>query len=220
MKKTISFVLSFLLLLQFSGVAYASSLQPYIDANNDVINTSKTNVAEDMFASNDLYLKLCELGFSEDEILLLYQNEANRLGTSLLLPSQFTQKVAKTVVFPSKGQLSLNNYDLLRVKDGDKRHFTVSVNFRKVADFLGYTGTGMSIVAFLKAKGERAFTKALISTAGLSFVSIVISVAGEVFGLLSTRWTGVTFYLTQSYAYDPYELMGKWYLVDASYRLY
>lgn len=221
MRRCACFILSLILTIQFGGVSYASSLQPAVNIdNNNEIKSANNIITESTYADDALYLKLRDLGFTEMEILDLYQKESNRYGMPFSLPSLLAKQVDQTKVFPSKVDHFSNDFQLLREKDGDVRHFSVNVNFRQVANYLGYTGTGLSVIEFIKAKGVNAFTKGLISSAGLSFVSILVAIAGQIFGALSNSMTGVVLYLKQRYAYDPYELMGKWYLVDASFQLY
>lgn len=66
--------------------------------------------------------------------------------------------------------------------------------------------------------GESAFTKAVIKYAGLSYVSIIISVCAGIFGVLGYYYEGVTITTKQVYWYDEYERLGKWYLVDAYFE--
>lgn len=108
----------------------------------------------------------------------------------------------------------------MRSYDGETRHRTISLDFDKIARYCGWPGVGASAAFIIGNVTKSEFIKAVIANAGLQWVAAVTTVVGAAFSVLSRYHNGIDLYLTETYYYDEYELMGKWTLVDADYRLW
>lgn len=172
---------------------------------------------ENSYKSNEMYYTLVDVGFSDEEIVELYQKEADKFGINFKLPEALKEKTKiDKVITTNKNPQAL----MLRTNNGDKRHRTISINFNDVARYCGWSGKGSSALFVINQVTKSQFTKALISSAGLGWTVAISDLAGLIFSKLAKDHSGVDLYLTEVYWYDEYERMGKWNLIDADYRLW
>lgn len=207
MKKRLScFTLILVILVNIVTVAYAK---------NDINENKFLN--ENSYKSNELYFQLVEVGFSDEEIIELYQKEADSSGIDFKLPEILQ---SKTNISKVVSQNTSPKTMMLYANNGDTRHRTISVNFNDVARYCGWPGGGTSAAFIIGNVTKSEFIKAVIANTGLQWVAAVTTVVGIAFGYISRYHEGIDLYLTETYYYDEYELMGKWTLVDADYRLW
>lgn len=207
MKKKLScFTLILVILVNIVTVAYAK---------NDINENKFLN--ENSYKSNELYFQLVEVGFSDEEIIELYQREADNSGIDFKLPEILQNKTnISKVVSQNTGLKTM----MLYANNGDVRHRTISINFDKIARYCGWAGNGSSALFIINQVTKDQFTKALIASSGLGWAFIMVKVAETIFSSLAKSHTGVDLYITERYQYDEYEGFGKWYLVDADYRFW
>lgn len=207
MKKKLScFTLILVILVNIVTVAYAK---------NDINENKFLN--ENSYKSNELYFQLVEVGFSDEEIIELYQREADNTGIDFKLP-EILQK--KTNISKVISQNTSPKAMMLYANNGDVRHRTISINFDKIARYCGWAGYGSSTLFLINQVTKDQFTKALLASSGLGWVAAMIDVAGFIFSDLAADYEGVDLYITERYQYDEYEGFGKWYLIDADYRFW
>ena len=205
-KRFLCFMLGLAFLTNIVTVSYAMDTRD----DNSFLN-------ENSYKSNELYNTLVDVGFSDEEIIELYQREADKTGIDFKLPEVLQNKVHITkVVSQNKSAKTI----MLYANNGDTRHRTISVNFNDVARYCGWPGGGTSAAFIIGNVTKSEFIKAVIANAGLQWVAAVTTVVGIAFGYISKYHEGIDLYLTETYYYDEYELMGKWTLVDADYRLW
>lgn len=207
MKKKLScFTLILVILVNIVTVAYAK---------NDINENKFLN--ENSYKSNELYFQLVEVGFSDEEIIELYQREADNSGIDFKLPEILQNKtnISKVV-----SQNTSPKTMMLYANNGDVRHRTISINFDKIARYCGWAGHGPSALFIINQVTKAQFTKALIASSGLGWAFIMVDVAETIFSLLAKYHTGVDLYISERYQYDEYEGFGKWYLIDADYRFW
>lgn len=207
MKKRLScFTLILVILVNIVTVAYAK---------NDINENKFLN--ENSYKSNELYFQLVEVGFSDEEIIELYQKEADSSGIDFKLPEILQ---SKTNISKVVSQNTNPKTMMLYANNGDTRHRTISINFDKIAKYCGWTGRGSSALFIINQVTKDQFTKALIASSGLGWAFIMVEVAEFIFSSLAKHHTGVDLYITERYQYDEYEGFGKWYLIDADYRFW
>lgn len=207
MKKRLScFTLILVILVNIVTVAYAK---------NDINENKFLN--ENSYKSNELYFQLVEVGFSDEEIIELYQKEADSSGIDFKLPEILQ---SKTNIIKVVSQNTSPKTMMLYANNGDVRHRTISINFDKIAKYCGWAGHGSSALFIMNEVTKSQFTKALITSSGLGWAVAIVDVAGIIFSSLAKDYSGVDLYLTERYQYDEYEGFGKWYLVDADYKFW
>lgn len=207
MKKRLScFTLILVILVNIVTVAYAK---------NDINENKFLN--ENSYKSNELYFQLVEVGFSDEEIIELYQKEADSSGIDFKLPEILQ---SKTNISKVVSQNTSPKTMMLYANNGDVRHRTISINFDKIAKYCGWAGHGSSALFIVNEVTKSQFTKALITSSGLGWAVAIVDVAGIIFSSLAKDYSGVDLYLTERYQYDEYEGFGKWYLVDADYKFW
>ncbi|WP_273497466.1 hypothetical protein [Peptoniphilus rhinitidis] len=205
-KRFLCFMLGLAFLTNIVTVSYAMDTRD----ENRFLN-------ENSYKSNELYNTLVDVGFSDEEIIELYQREADKTGISFNLPENLKEKLNVTKVITNNTNPQMM---LLRSYDGEIRHRTISINFDKIARYCGWSGHGSSALFIINEVTKSQFTKALITSSGLGWAVAIVDVAGIIFSSLAKDHTGVDLYLTERYQYDEYEGFGKWYLVDADYKFW
>lgn len=205
-KRFLCILLGFVFLTNIVTISYAKDNRD----ENRFLN-------ENSYTSNELYDTLVDVGFTDDEILELYQKEADKTGISFNLPENLKEKLNVTKVITNNTNPQRM---MLRSYDGETRHRTISINFDKVAEYCGWSGHGSSALFIINQVTKSQFTKALIASSGLGWAIAIVDIAGFIFSKLAKYHTGVDLYLTERYQYDQYEGYGKWYLIDADYRFW
>lgn len=206
-RKYSSLLLVMLLVFNVCSVAYANGFN---SEENKFINASTYN-------DDKLYFQLRSIGFSDEEIVELYQKESDKTGINFELPNALKETTNLNNVISNQTNTQAL---LLRANTGDVRNRTISINFADIARYCGQTGGGSGAAFIIGQVTKNQFIKAFVATAGLGWVTAVISIAGVIFGELSINNQGVTLYLQERYAYDEYEGFGKWYMVDISHRIW
>lgn len=209
MKKLVSFVLAITMMFSLSAKAIAISSESVID----VPSYSVTDIPYD---SDQMYNELKKLGFTDSEMLELYEREADKTGVTIRLPRKLADAVKMEYIEPQAG--SVITY--AEPTDGDVRYNTYKVSFNDIARACGWTGGGTGVAFIIAQVSQQAFLKALVASVGLGWVSAIVSVGGVIFSELALVHSGCTITTKSMYTYDQYEGFGKWYLVDATYKLW
>lgn len=169
------------------------------------------------YSDDKTYSQLIEIGFTNQEILDLYQRESNVTGIKLKLPDKLKQIMNIDFVTPDVSERIHYEDFILYANNGDIRYQNYSINFDRIARNLGWAGGGTGAAFIIANVSKNQFARAVVSSVGLGWVSAIVSVAGAIFTGLATYNNGVTITTKSRYAYDEYEGFGKWYLVEASY---
>lgn len=195
----LSFVLLFTNFFGMETFAVSNSLETQI--NNPNFNS---------YSSNIFYDKLQEIGFNDEEILELYQNESDRIGLDLKLPSELSENLGITFV-ETKNPNRYSAMYLLRGTTTDSKSYSVSLDFAEISRNLGWVG-GVSAVTFITEQaGKKAFAKVFAQEAikklgiAIAWVGAIASISGVIFGEMSRHNNGVTVNFTLVTACDDYD---------------
>lgn len=213
MKRKISILLTLTMFLLSATSSFATSHSTEISLyENDY------KAFDSMAYSNEtIYNQLVDIGFTDVEMLGLYQKESNEIGIELKLPEKLIEATGIEYVSPEEVNISYSNNIVSYANTGDVRYRSYDINFDRIARSLGWTGGGTGAAFIIAHVSKNEFAKAIVSSVGLGWVSAIVSVAGVIFSELARYNEGVTITTTSRYAYDEYEGFGKWYLVDADF---
>ena len=184
------------------------------------IDLSDDMIAVEPYDSDWMYDTLASVGFTNEEMLELYQREADETGVSIHLPDALAAAVGVDSVFCRTNNGQLGTY-ASTPSDGDVRQDTYVIDFDDVADALGRVGNVADAASYIITHSTLAtFTQAMIVAGGLDAVSTIITVIGLIYDTIDPAYEGVTITTTSVYYYDQYEGFGKWYLTDATYQFW
>ncbi|MDO5027870.1 MAG: hypothetical protein Q4E36_01275 [Bacillota bacterium] len=186
----------------------------------------KTNSYSSVYSYDSYYEKLKEFDFTIEEMIALYQKEANQMGIDLKLPEKLAEASGITQVFHMK-EFTNTNKENNRIfttysYDGQIRYLTYTFDFDELARYFGWIG-GISAVAFIKNRvSEDALAKYIVTNMGLGTLFAVVNIASLILSGLSASdiLHGFKIYTKQRYQYDEYEGFGKWYLLEISHKFY
>ncbi|RXI46498.1 hypothetical protein DP145_08715 [Clostridium tetani] len=143
-------------------------------------------------SSDEMLVFLRNLGFTDKELIDLYQSDANRFNSKIMLPSGLRQDNRKDYVEPNKK----NNNNLLfgfpsNPREGQKHIESYNINFANLASDLGYAGGGIAgACTFIAKLTPSAVLKAVIKSVGV-IVGSALGVAAWISHLRSNVHTGV-----------------------------
>lgn len=172
--------------------------------NKEIANELSPNdlVNKDSYSSEDFYNQLKDLGFTNEEMLDLYQKEADKLGIELKLPEKLYEFSNINSVKPVLN----SRYTALREFPSNprkKQSYTAvcTVDFNEICKYLGYSGaTGAVWIVGHCTKQQVA--KAIIATNGFMWVTAATALAGAVFTALAQSHNGfkakVTWHYTEN----------------------
>lgn len=195
-KRTISFMLSVLILFLLCAdtTVLANERQEVPDYQSMIIS-------EETYSSDEVYLELQNIGFTDDEILDLYQKESNKTKQDLKLPNLLYEITGKSYVYSKSTGIELFAFPKKpRIGEWHTEHY--NINFNTVARKMGWAGGGTGI-AYILAKGSKtALAKAIVSSSGLGSFSSAVSIASVIFGEASRYHNGTTVSVEYLYTYN------------------
>lgn len=187
-----------------------------LSVNASAVSNDK-NISNHPYDSETLYNQLVEIGFTDDEMLELYQREADKTGVDIHLPDKLAESAGVEYVYScSRGERAL----LTTPQSGDVKYDYYTINFDTIARACGWTGGGTAVAFIISQVTKNAFIKAVVASVGLGWVSAIASIAGVIFGELSREHTGCIITVKSVYQYDEYEAVAKWYMIDISYDFF
>ena len=198
-------------------MVFSLSTKTYAISNN-MVHVNVSEISSEPYDSDWMYNRLEELGFTSNEILELYQREANQIGIDIHLPEKLAEVVGLDYVHSISNDSA--EYYATSPENGDVKYDTCTINFDTIARACGWTGGGTGAAYIIAEVTKDAFLKALVKSAGLGWVSAISSVGGVIFSELARHHTGCTITTKSIYQYDEYEGFGKWYMVDITYELW
>lgn len=172
-KKVISVILAFVVMCL-----------PIMNSSVFAMNTVQSSfLNEDTYSSDELYKGLIDIGFSDEEIMFLYQRESNQTGISFKLPKALTVKTKVSYVFPESGSSIIIKPSKFpsNPREGDVHEESIDINFDSIARALGWTGGGTGLAYILAHGSKRAVAKAIVASTGLGVFSAALSIAGLIF---------------------------------------
>lgn len=183
-----------------------------------MVHVDVWEISSESYDSDWMYNQLKELGFTNDEMLELYQREANQTGIDIHLPSRLAEATGVEYVYSfSDGRV--NSY-AATPSDGAVKEDIYNINFNTIARACGWTGAGTGTAFIIAQVTKQQFIKALVSSVGLGWVSAIVTIGGLIFSELAQHNSGCTIIVKSTYQYDEYEGFGKWYMVDITYELW
>lgn len=199
-------------------------LSPNLVLANKHNVSESTNSIESMYSDDAYYKQLKEIEFTSEEILELYQNEANKTQVNLKLPEELAKEVNETHVYFDENYADIKTNSAIietyAYYDGEIRNSSYSFNIAQIARYFGWTGAGTATAFLINNVTKTKFTQYIVSSVGLGTLFAIVSIAGVIFGEIANRYgDGFTTYTEEMYQYDTWEGFGKWYLLDI-YRVW
>ena len=174
-KKLVSLVLVLTILL---GTA-----TPFSYADNDISNLLLVDVPTNQYSisSDEALETLKEYGFTDDEIIYLYQTEADKLNYPIELPNEL-QSTYGDAVYPisfAKGSSLPSNPPV-----GSYHPIDFDINFGTLATALGASGLlGDKAIEYILKHSKNQIAKEIIKECGLAQLFVGMEIAGALIAL-------------------------------------
>ena len=157
----------------FISLALVFSSNFSIFANENIYTGLNNNISRKsistLYSDDSYYNKFKDIGFSDEEILELYENEANRLGISLKLPDNLSRKynIESVDLETYNRHSSISFYSTTTEKPVNH---SITINFADLAYELGLPG-GVAATEYLTRKGiegavKKSIVRKIVSSAG------------------------------------------------------
>lgn len=210
----------------FISLALVFSSNFSIFANENVYTGLNNNISRKsistLYSDDSYYNKFKDIGFSDEEILELYENEANRLGISLKLPDNLSRKynIESVDLETYNRHSSISFYSTTTEKPVNH---SITINFTDLAYELGLPG-GVAATEYLTRKGiegavKKSIVRKIVSSAGFQALAAATTIAAVILGEISYFTKGVVIDYTTVYSCDDYDGC-KDVVVDMSHRFF
>ncbi len=210
----------------FISLALVFSSNFSIFANENVYTGLNNNISRKsistLYSDDSYYNKFKDIGFSDEEILELYENEANRLGISLKLPDNLSRKynIESVDLETYNRHSSISFYSTTTEKPVNH---SITINFTDLAYELGLPG-GVAATEYLTRKGiegavKKSIVRKIVSSAGFQALAAATTIAAVILGGISYFTKGVVIDYTTVYSCDDYDGC-KDVVVDMSHRFF
>ncbi|WP_129595757.1 hypothetical protein [Anaerophilus nitritogenes] len=183
-------------------------------------NVHNAFLNKDTYSSNELYKGLRDIGFSDAEIMNLYQKEADQTGQAFKVPKALAKKTNISSVSPkSRSMMAKTSGFPSNPREGDVHSESYKINFNSIARTLGWTGGGTGVAYLVANCSKQAVARAIISSTSLGIFSAALSVAGLIFSEASRYHEGMTVTIKYHYIYSNNMIL-EWVPGPMSYKFW
>lgn len=208
-KKILSFVCALIITVASGFSLGVSASENSMQLQNKFLNINS-------YAGQFYYDQFKDIGFTDEEILELYKNEADRLGIELKLPSEIVEKFNIEIVKP-------DSYTPFATTIEDPVRHSLTINFNDLAYELGMPG-GAAAAEYLTRKEmesvvKKSIVREIITSAGFQAFAAATTIAALILGGISYLTKGVVIDYTTVHACDDYDGC-KDVITDMSHRFF